>query len=55
MTFPRSRKSAPGLQILIASSRASRVTLMSFFESSSIRPTGYVSFRSAWKPTEKSV
>lgn len=53
MAFPKSRKSAPGLQILIASSRLSRVVRMSLFDSSSISPTGYVSFRSPWKPINK--
>lgn len=46
MTLPTSRKSAPGLQILIASSRHLRVVRMSFFDSSSISPTGYVALRS---------
>ena len=46
MTLPISRKSAPGLQILIASSRHLRVVRMSFFDSSSISPTGYVALRS---------
>ena len=45
-----SRKSALGLQILMASSRHLRVVRMSRSESSSMRPTGYVSFRSLWKP-----
>ena len=40
MTLPISRKSAPGLQILMASSRHSRVVRMSFLDSSSISPTG---------------
>lgn len=50
MTFPISRISAPGLQILIDSSRHFLAVRMSRCESSSIRPTGYVSFKSPWKP-----
>lgn len=46
IALPRSRKRAPGLQSLMASSRLSRVVRMSFFDSSSISPTGYVSLRS---------
>jgi hypothetical protein len=51
MTFPISRISAPGLQILIDSSRHFLAVRMSRSESSSIRPTGYVSFKSPWKPS----
>lgn len=51
MVLPRSRKSAPGLQSLIEASRDLRAARMTRCESSSTRPTGYVSFRSAWKPT----
>ena len=47
ITLPMSRNSVPGLQILIASSRARRVVRMRRSESSSILPTGYVSLRSA--------
>ena len=50
MALPMSRKSAPGLQSLIASSRLWRDARMTRFESSSIRPTGYVSFRSPCMP-----
>ncbi len=50
ITFPMSRKSTPGLQIAIAASRASLVVRINFLESSSISPTGYVAFRSPWKP-----
>lgn len=50
MTFPISRISAPGLQILIDSSRHFLAVRISRSESSSIRPTGYVSFKSPWKP-----
>lgn len=46
MAFPRSRKRAPGLHSLMASSKLCRAARMSFLESSSTRPTGYVSFRS---------
>ena len=34
----------------MAASRLSRVVRMSFSDSSSTRPTGYVSLRSAWTP-----
>ena len=50
IVLPRSRKSAPGLQSLIDSSRHLRAVRMSRCESSSTRPTGYVSLRSAWNP-----
>jgi hypothetical protein len=50
MTFPISRISAPGLQTLIDSSRHFLAVRISRSESSSIRPTGYVSFKSPWKP-----
>ena len=40
ITLPRSRKSAPGLQSLMASSRLCRVVFMSFLDSSSTLPTG---------------
>ena len=50
MTFPISRISAPGLQTLIESSRHFLAVRISRSESSSIRPTGYVSFKSPWKP-----
>jgi hypothetical protein len=50
MIFPISRISAPGLQILIDSSRHFLAVRISRSESSSIRPTGYVSFKSPWKP-----
>jgi len=39
ITFPISRNKAPGLHIVIAASRAFRVVLISFLESSSISPT----------------
>ena len=51
ITFPISLQRAPGLQILIAASRHSRVTRISFSDSASIFPTGYVALRSLWKPT----
>ena len=50
MTFPISRISAPGLQTLIDSSRHFLAVRISRSESSSICPTGYVSFKSPWKP-----
>lgn len=50
IVFPRSRKRKPGLQSLIASSKHSLAVRINFCESSSIRPTGYVSFTSPWKP-----
>ena len=50
ITLPMSRKRAPGLQILMASSRHLRAVRITRNESSSTRPTGYVSFRSLWKP-----
>ena len=50
MVFPRSRKRAPGLHCLMDSSRHLRAVRMSRCESSSTRPTGYVSFRSPWNP-----
>lgn len=50
ITFPMSRKGTPGLQIAIAASRASLVVRINFLDSSSISPTGYVAFRSPWKP-----
>lgn len=48
MTFPMSRNKAPGLHILIDSSKQLRAVRISFLESSSISPTGYVALRSAW-------
>src|SRR5712672_1710978 len=51
MALPKSRNKAPGLQSLIALSKHSRVVRMSFCDSSSIRPTGYVSLRSPWNPS----
>lgn len=50
MALPKSRNSVPGLQSLIALSKHSRVVRMSFCDSSSILPTGYVSLRSPWNP-----
>jgi hypothetical protein len=44
MALPRSRNSAPGLHSAIAASRHCRVVRISFFESSEILPTGYVSY-----------
>lgn len=52
IVLPRSRKSVPGLHSLMASSRQWRAVRMSFFWSSSTRPTGYVSFTSPWKPAQ---
>lgn len=40
ITLPMSRSKAPGLHILMASSRDSRVVRISLAESSSISPTG---------------
>lgn len=50
MIFPMSRMRKPGLQRLMDSSRHSLVVRRSFFESSSIWPTGYVALTSPWKP-----
>lgn len=48
--LPISLNRAPGLHILIDSSRQMRAVRISFSDSSSTRPTGYVSFKSPWKP-----
>lgn len=50
MIFPTSRMRAPGLQISIDLSRHSREVRISFADSSSILPTGYVPLTSPWKP-----
>jgi hypothetical protein len=55
MTLPMSRQSAPGLHIAIAAYSASREAFITRIESLSTLPTGYVSFRSAWKPGARSV
>jgi hypothetical protein len=55
MTLPMSRQSAPGLHIAIAAYSASREAFITRTESLSTLPTGYVSFRSAWKPGARSV
>lgn len=50
IVFPISLNNAPGLHIAIAASNASLVVRINRFESSDISPTGYVAFKSAWKP-----
>jgi len=48
--FPMSRYATPGLQMPMASSIAFFVVAMRSADSLSILPTGYVAFKSPWKP-----